>query len=153
MYPHLFVLMKMSCSSLEVLWSGPVSLWTASIARGYSDCYRSCILTYVGFLPRLRPTGATTLFLDRPERAAAQQLQLVTEARGHGVLPANWTCVRRNTTQRSSAVKDCSAANTSGQSVNNNFNQDQNRRMTGNLREKKSPTYLYRPCSPAYCTS
>lgn len=43
--------------------------------------------------PCLWPTGDTTLSLDRPERAATQQLQLVTEARGHGVLPANWTCV------------------------------------------------------------
>lgn len=37
----------------------------------------------------LRPAGEATLFLDRPERAAAQQLQFVAEARGHGVLSAN----------------------------------------------------------------
>lgn len=36
----------------------------------------------------LRPAGEATLFLDRPERAAAQQLQFVAEARGHGVLSA-----------------------------------------------------------------
>lgn len=59
---------------------------------------------YVCVEARLRPTGDTTLPLDRPERAAAQQLQLVTEASRDGVFLANWTCMTR---KRSHGIRHC----------------------------------------------
>jgi hypothetical protein len=42
-------------------------------------------------MSELPSTGDTALFLDGPEGASAQQLQLVTEPRRHAVLPTQRT--------------------------------------------------------------
>lgn len=71
--------------------------------------------------------GGTALPLDRPEGAATQQLQLVTEARGHGVPPAAHTCeggarrvVRRS---REGISRQCKAVKIYWHCVFLNFNQ------------------------------
>lgn len=74
----IFDLCSSRCALQVALWCQTVSLWMAR---------PSC---WVQWASR-GAAGGTALPLDRPEGAATQQLQLVTEARGHGVPPASHT--------------------------------------------------------------